>query len=254
MSVDMYSIRQYLAQLLRVSEFDDISPNGLQVEGTRDVRCIASAVTASLYAIDEARRNGADLLLVHHGLFLNHPLPGLYGVLRQRVSHLLESGIHLLAYHLPLDAHDEYGNVWPFARQLGMADLVPFGAYHGKMIGVRGRLLTPVTGKELFHRLQGVWQATGVYLGNEDSRLMRTCAYVSGQGHRFLQEAVDEDVDCFITGTVDDRTWHTVRETGIQFMAFGHYATEKSGVQLLGRHLADRFGVEYFFIEEPNPF
>ena len=95
MSVDMYSIHQYLSQLLDISSFRDIAANGVQVEGVRPIRRLATAVTASLYAIDAASKKDADALLVHHGLFLEHDFSGLHGVVRHRVDHLLRSGISL---------------------------------------------------------------------------------------------------------------------------------------------------------------
>ena len=196
----MYSISHYLAQLLDISSFDDIVSNGVQVEGRREIRRIACAVTASLYAIDEASKNEADILLVHHGLFFKNSLSGLQGLLRQRIAHLLQSGIHLLAYHLPLDAHVEFGNAWPQARLFGMTDLHPFGECNGKMIGVRGKMANPLSGKELYKKLQSHWGTQGIYLGNDDTKEVRTCAFVSGQGHKFLQEALDVGVDCFING------------------------------------------------------
>ena len=254
MSIDMFSISQYLAQLLDVSSFHDVAPNGLQVEGTRPIRRLATAVTASQYAIDEACRNGADILLVHHGLFLSQNFLGVHGFLRQRLGRLMESGAHLLAYHLPLDAHEQFGNAWPWARSLGMTDLYPFGIVNGKTIGVRGTLSIPMTGKDFYISLQNHWGSKGIFLANDESRQIRTCAFVSGKGHRFLQEALDAHVDCFINGTIDDRSWHCVRESDIHFMAFGHYTTEKIGVQLLGNHLAERYGLEHFFIAEQNPF
>jgi dinuclear metal center YbgI/SA1388 family protein len=254
MSIDMYSISHYLAQLLESSSFDDVAMNGVQVEGDRRIRRVACAVTASLYAIDEACKKEADVLLVHHGLFLKNSFLGLQGLLRQRVGHLMRLGIHLLAYHLPLDAHVAFGNTWPQAQLLGMTDLQPFGDCNGRMIGVKGTLARPLSAKELYHVLQKHWGTQGIYLGNDDAKEVKTCAFVSGQGHGFLQEALDIGVDCFINGTVDERSWYIVRESGIQFMAFGHYITEKSGVQLLGQHLAQRYGIEYFFIDEQNPF
>jgi dinuclear metal center YbgI/SA1388 family protein len=254
MPVDMYSISQYLAQLLDIDAFDDLIPNGIQVEGTRKIQRMACAVTASQCAVDEAVKNGADLLLVHHGLLFKHECICIQGVLRNRLAPFFQSGLHLLAYHLPLDAHVEFGNTWPLARRIGLEQLEPFGRCHGKMIGVRGKFAVPLSGKKLYAILRDQWEKEGVYLGNDSSKEINTCAFVSGQGHKFLQEALDAGVDCFITGTVDDRTWHLVNETGIQFMAFGHYATERLGIQLLGQHLANYFGIEYFCIEEENPF
>jgi dinuclear metal center YbgI/SA1388 family protein len=254
MSPDMYSICGYLAQLLDVSSFDDMVPNGLQVQGTRPIRRIASAVTASLFAIDEACRLEADILLVHHGLFFKQNFSGVRGLLRQRLDRLLRSGIHLLAYHLPLDASREFGNAWPAAPHLTMTALAPFGFHNGQMIGVKGELKTPLTGRAFYRMAQNYWSTEGIYLGNDDTRTIRTCAFVSGQGHRFLQEALDGGIDCFINGTIDETSWHFVRESGIQFMAFGHYVTEKLGCRLLGEHLARQYGISHFFIEEQNPF
>lgn len=254
MSIDMYSISQYLAQLLDISSFDDMVPNGLQVEGARPIRKIACAVTASLYAIDEACRQNADILLVHHGLFFKQGFAPIQGIVKHRLDHLMRSGIHLLAYHLPLDSHKELGNAWPQALKFGLKDLAPFGMYNGKMIGVQGMLATPMSGKSFYAQLQTFWGAKGIYEGVDDTKEVRTCAFVSGQGHRFLKEALDQRIDCFVNGTIDESSWYAIKESGIQFMAFGHYATEKYGVQALGQHVAQRFGLEYFFIEEANPW
>ncbi len=256
MSSDIYSIGQYLSQLLETDSFsfDDAIINGLQVEGNRPIHRIATVVTPSLFAIEEAWRQNADLLLAHHGLFLKREFCGIRRSLRKRVGQLIQSGMHLLAYHLPVDAHREFGNAWPIAKELGWTALQPFGLVGSRAIGVRGHLAEPLPGQEFFALMQQFWGREGVYVSNIASREVRTCAFVSGGGHKFLKEAIDSKVDCFITGSVDEYCWHLAREEGVHFMSFGHYATEKTGVQLLGKHLSERLDCEYFFIEEDNPF
>jgi len=251
---DIYSISQYLSQLLEVNSFDDVIVNGVQVEGNRPIHRIASVVTPSLFAIEEAWRQNIDLLLSHHGLFLKHEFCGIRRSLRKRLGQLIQSGMHLLSYHLPLDTHREFGNNWPVAKDLGWTALQAFGIYGGRSVGVRGHLTTPMLGKELYEMLQQYWGAEGLYVSNAPTREVRSCALVSGSGHKFLKEAIEARVDCFITGSVDEYCWHLAREEGIQFMAFGHHKTEKHGVQLLGKHLAERLDCEHIFIDEPNPF
>lgn len=249
----IFTISDYLSQLLEVSSFDDVLYNGLLIQGTRPIRRVVSAVTASLAAIDWTIAQDADVLLVHHGLYGRHAPPSLKGFLRTRVARLLEHGIHLLAYHLPLDAHKELGNAWPIGLQL-MNNCRPFGLIGNRHIGVRGDVPTSMTARDWYERLQGFWGCPGVYVGNDSSQLIKTCAFVSGGGHRFLQEAADNSIDCFMTGTCEESIWHIAREERIHYMAFGHFRTEKYGVQLLGQHLAERFEIGYSFFDEPNPF
>lgn len=252
MSVNIYSIERYLLQLLNVKEFEDPLVNGLQVEGSRPLHRIASAVTVSQESIEKARSLQADILLVHHGLMFQ-TAPAIKGILRQRLSSLLQSGMHLFTFHLPLDAHEIYGNVWPVARHFGWRDAQPFGNTRGRYIGVKGTIQT-TDAHELFSTLSHYWGTKGTHLTSDPKKQITTCAFVSGGGHRFYQEAIEEQVDCFITGTISDTIWHLARESSCHFMSFGHVATEKLGVQLLGAHIAQTFGLEHFFVDEPNPF
>jgi dinuclear metal center YbgI/SA1388 family protein len=251
-SVNIYTIVDYLAKLLNVSAYNDVIYNGIQIEGNRPISNVATAVTASLYAIEQAEALHADLLITHHGLFLKNSLHSIQGILRERVAQTLSSGLHLLTYHLPLDAHEEYGNAWPFARALGWEGIEGFGEVSGKKIGVRGNLKEIVAAQHLFKILELYWNVQGVFLGQE--RPVKNAAFVSGSGHRMLQEAISCGADCLITGTADNASWNMVQESKIVMMVFGHYATERLGVQLLGQHIADVFGLQHRFIEEKNPF
>ena len=250
--MNVFSMCQYVSEILDASSFDDVCINGLQVEGTRPIAAIATAVSPSLFVINEAEKYGAELLLTHHALFLKSPGVPLSGNLSRRVRSLYRADMHLLSYHLPLDAHQELGNAWPVLRDLGYTSLEPFGKYLNKAIGVRGISL-PTSQRGLFERLQNYFGTPGVLFGENASKEVRSIAFVSGGGHRFLSEAIHQKIDCFITGTVDEAVWSLAREEGVCVMAFGHYATEKKGVQLLGEHLKQKFGVEHIFIQEKNP-
>jgi dinuclear metal center YbgI/SA1388 family protein len=249
----IFTISGYLSSLLDVTSFDDVLYNGLLIEGNRPVRKVLVAVTASLAAIEAAVVQDADVLLVHHGFFGKNTPSSLKGFMRARVALLLEQGIHVLAYHLPLDAHKEFGNAWPVGLQL-LQNCVPFGSVGNRKIGVMGELNCPMAAQEWYERLQSFWGDKGIYVGNDPAQLIKTCAFVSGGGHRFLTESCDKSVDCFMTGTCDESTWHIAREENVHYMAFGHFRTERLGVQLLGKHVADRFGLSYSFFDEPNPF
>jgi dinuclear metal center YbgI/SA1388 family protein len=253
MTINIYSIEGYLLQLLSAKEFDDPLVNGLQIEGTRPIRRIACAVSATLSSIQEACAQQADVLLVHHGITFPQGLPVVKGVVRQRFSELFASGIHLLSFHLPLDAHEEFGNVWPVVRHFGWSNLLPFGNVKGRCIGVKGTI-PPTSPTDLFRLFSQYWGTPGEHIGRDPHKKISSCAYISGGGHRFFQEAIDQGIDCFITGTVSNTVWELARESNAHFMSFGHIATERLGVQLLGAHVAQKFGLEWFFIEEPNPY
>lgn len=251
MAVSLDVLVSHIENLLNVSEYIDVVKNGLQVEGERSVKTIATAVTPSLYVIEKAKKERADLLLTHHGLFLKNSLSSIEGVLKNRLAALFSSGIHLLSYHLPLDAHKELGNNFPQAADIGLTHLEGFYAVHGKTIGVKGILKKSTSATSLHKRLCRYWGKEGAMFGNQ--KQISTVAFLSGGGHRALEQAFYEKIDCLITGTADDAAWHIAQEIPITLMVFGHHVTEKAGVQLLGDHLRKKFSLHHFFIDEKNP-
>ncbi len=250
--MDHTTLSRYVNKLLEADCFDDGSINGLQFEGTRPIRKIGTAVTASLNVIKKAQELDIDALFVHHGLFLRGAISDIRGVLRRKIELLINSGIHLYGYHLPIDAHTALGNAWPIANKLGWYDLKPFGFYKGMAIGVQG-LFHPIAVEELYQTLQKIWGVQGTLVKASD-RPIHSAAMITGSGHRFFPEAIEKRVDCFITGTADEPIWHMAKEEGVNFLCFGHKATETTGVQLLGRHLQEVFGLESIYIDEENPF
>lgn len=242
-------LNRYLDGLLEVSRYRDYCPNGLQVEGRAEIRRIATGVTASLALIEAALSDGADAILVHHGYFWKGDDPRITGTRRARVALLLERDLNLFAYHLPLDAHGEFGNNAQLARRLGLTET---GRFAEQDIGMRGEL--PATA-----RLGDFAAHVARTLGREPlvigdpAKQLRQAAWCTGGAQGYFEEAIALRPDVFITGEISEPQVHLARESGVAFVAAGHHATEKYGVQALGEHLAARFGLAHRFIDIPNP-
>ncbi|NGX58106.1 MAG: hypothetical protein K940chlam3_01007 [Chlamydiae bacterium] len=250
--ITLQEIYQYLDQLLSSSEFDDYCPNGLQVEGGQKVKKIGTAVSASLETIEKAVKEGVDCLVVHHGMFWkNDPFP-IVGSKKKKIDLLIKNNISLIAYHLPLDAHQEYGNNWKVARDLNWRALEPFGNFQGKPIGVRG-VIESSDREQLMSQMSEYYDhpCQEVFGGPQE---IQTIALVSGGAHGSLLEAAQLGVDCFVTGTVDEPVWSWAHEEGINFMAFGHSATERVGPRALCEHFKEIFQIPSVFLDVYNPF
>lgn len=248
----MGSLRELVAycdELLEARRFDDYCPNGLQVEGRGEVRRLVAGVTASQALVDAASARGADLLLVHHGYFWKGEAAPIIGTKRRRIKALLDADMSLLAYHLPLDAHPVYGNNAQLAQRLGLAVQGRFGpgdlGMHGSVDaamdvdGWRARIAAAL-GREPLHIAAG-------------DGPIRTLAWCSGAAQGFIEAAAALGVDAYVSGEISEQTVHAARELGIHYFAAGHHATERYGAHALGRHLAERFGLEYEFIDIENP-
>ncbi|MBQ0957376.1 Nif3-like dinuclear metal center hexameric protein [Ideonella sp. 4Y11] len=238
----------HLHELLQVARFKDYGPNGLQVEGKDQIVKIVSGVTANRALIEAAIAEGADALLVHHGLFWRGHDGRLTGWLKARVERLLAHGINLLAYHLPLDAHPEWGNNVQLGRQLGLQGDARFGDQDLGWLGA-----APVAALEaLAERAhQALGRAPLVLPG--DGRPLRRVAWCTGGAQGFFEAAIAAGADAFITGEVSEPQAHLARETGVAFLACGHHATERYGAPALGAHLAAQFGLVHHFIDIDNP-
>lgn len=242
-------IESSLAELLQPERFKDYGPNGLQVEGRRQVQRIASGVTASLAFIDAAIEAGADTLLVHHGLFWRGQDGRLVGWLKARVARLLAHELNLFAYHLPLDAHAELGNNAQLGRRLGLQADARFGEQDLGFIGPAAALADV---QALAARLRLALAREPLVLPG-DGRPLRRIAWCSGGAQGFFEAAIAAGADAFITGEISEPQAHLARETGVAFLACGHHATERYGASAVGAHIAARFGLEHRFIEIENP-
>jgi dinuclear metal center YbgI/SA1388 family protein len=240
-------ILEFAAELLELESFRDYGPQGLQVAGAEDVSKIVCAVSSSLELFEHAASAGAQLVLVHHGLLWDNEPRVIDARVRRRLQALFDADLTLAGYHLALDAHPEIGNNALLARELGVE---VDGQFAG--IGVGGRVPTPEPVESFLARVREriapqplVFQAGPAEIGR--------VAIVSGGGGRHLAEAAAEAYDLFLTGEPEEPSLHLARELGITFVAAGHYATERLGVQALAARLSERFGLEWEFVELPNP-
>jgi dinuclear metal center YbgI/SA1388 family protein len=237
--------------LLSPAEFSDLGPNGLQVPGAREVTRVVTGVSARRELSERAVDLGAELVLVHHGLFWDFHPTGLTPVLAERLRPLFKHDINLAAYHLPLDAHPTLGNNAILARELGCEDVEPFGVHKGTPIGCRGRF-DGIAPEVLRARVRGATGREPLMLGAGPDPV-RSIGIVSGSAADTLHEAAAAGLDAFLTGEPREHITAEAEELGLWFVAAGHYATETFGVRALGDLLAERFGIEHVFVDLPNP-
>lgn len=249
--VQLKDLLNYSNNILEIERFNDYCPNGLQVEGQPEVRKIISGVTASQALIEAAIKEKADALLVHHGYFWKGEDPRIIGLKYKRIGRLIEAGINLLAYHLPLDAHPLYGN------NAKLADILDFnvaGSFpaDNAAVGMYGTLKTPMSAADFSEKLTSTLGQKPLHIG-ENSDKIHTVAWCSGAAQSYIEAAAEMGVDAYLTGEASEQTVHIARECGIHFYAAGHHATERYGVQALGEHLAEHFSLNHQFIDIPNP-
>ncbi len=250
--ITLQALSLFLDQLLSPSSIQDYCPNGLQVEGKGGVKNVAVAVSASLEVIEAAVKMKADALIVHHGmLWQKDPLP-IIGPKKEKLRHLLEHGISLFAYHLPLDAHIQIGNNWKASEDLGWKDRSAFGVHGNTSIGVKGQF-APMKIDE-FRILLETYYGHPAQCALGGKSVVSSAALVSGGAHWDIIQAADQGVDCFITGSFDEPIWDIAHERKVNFFALGHYATERVGVMALSKLLIKQFGVASSFIDVANPF
>jgi dinuclear metal center YbgI/SA1388 family protein len=240
-------------RVLQPARFRDYGPNGLQVPGPTDVATLATGVSAHAELFELAAADGADLLLVHHGLFWGSGPGPIDRALKRRLKLLFDADLALAAYHLPLDAHPELGNNALLARALGAEQLHPFALLHGEPIGCVAHLPGEgVLAEELFARVHELTARAPLVFDSGPARVRRL-GIVSGAGADFLAEAAVAGADALLTGEVAERTMAQAREAHLHVIAAGHYATETFGVRRLGEHLAERFDLRHAFLDVPNP-
>ncbi|WP_387490757.1 type 2 GTP cyclohydrolase I [Photorhabdus sp. RM96S] len=233
---------------LKIDEFQDYAPNGLQVEGRAHIQRVVTGVTACQALLDEAVRHQADAIIVHHGYFWKNESAVIRGMKRNRLKTLLCNDINLYGYHLPLDAHPSLGNNAQLARLI-----------NAKVVGLiepfvpHGEFEQPITPVELAARIEQALGRQALHIGDNAPAEIRTLAWCTGGGQSFIQQAAEFGVDAFITGEVSEQTVHIAREMGLHFYAAGHHATERYGIKALGEWLAGHYGLDVTFIDIPNP-
>lgn len=253
MPAAMSEILAELDRLLEPGRFDDYCLNGLQVPGPADVHTIATGVSAHAELFELAAGQGAELVLVHHGLFWGAGVQAVDPLLKHRLQLLFDARMALAAYHLPLDAHPEIGNNALLGRALGGERLKPFALHHNQTIGFIANL--PGDGlpaETLFARVRDLTCREPLVLGSGPARVRRL-AIVSGAGADYLAEAASAGADALLTGEPVERATANARELRLHLIAAGHHATETFGIRRLGEHLAERFDLGHVFLDVPNP-
>lgn len=252
MSVSLDELDRYLKQYLTIDKIKDYCPNGVQVEGSAEVKLIVGGVTASQALIDVAVNKGASAILVHHGYFWKGESQVITGIKKKRIKTLLENDISLLAYHLPVDVHPECGNNVQLASSLGIEVTGPLELGNPKSVGLVGKLSQPMSAEAFSAHVSKALGRECEYIGDQN-KIIETIGFCTGAAQGMIDLAVSQNLDAYLSGEISEPTVHVARETGVVYFAAGHHATERGGILALGKHLAGRFDLEFDFVDINNP-
>lgn len=257
MAVSLAELHATINSLLRVEQFKDYAPNGLQVEGKAEIRKIVTGVTACQALIDAAIEAQADAILVHHGYFWRGEEAAVVGIKRQRIDALLNSQVSLLAYHLPLDAHAQWGNNVQLGKRLGLVQTGELGRQNNHPIGLTGHLPEPLSCADFAARIASSLGRDPLVieagLASGGAEKISSIAWCTGAAQGYIDKAVSLGVDAYLSGEISEPTVHIARESGLHYFSAGHHATERYGVQALAAELQTKFDFEHEFIDIANP-
>jgi dinuclear metal center YbgI/SA1388 family protein len=248
--MDREKLERLLEKILESARFEDYSPNGLQVEGQREIARVITGVTASQALLDEAVRRGADTVIVHHGYFWKGESPRIVGYRRQRLATLIKHDINLFAYHLPLDAHPALGNNAQWGKAMGWRCLGHFGDQN---IGCWGELPEKAqTLEQLVAQLERTLGRKPLAVGKA-TRPIRRVAWCSGGAQGYIDAALELGVDAYLSGEISEQTPHIAQENGLAYLACGHHATERFGPRALAAYLRQKAKLDCEFVDMDNP-
>ena len=265
MTITAQALTEFCDDYLSASAFKDYAPNGLQVDGGRPIRRIVTGVTACEALIDAAIAEDADAIMVHHGYFWKGEPMTITGMKGQRIRKLMQHGISLIGYHLPLDAHPKIGNNAKLAEILGLTITEALYPHESHPVGNIAtcppqsaesltQTITQALGRIPLH-ISGHYQ----YLADEAAdtaaapKLLKRIGICTGGAQDMIEQAAAMGCDAYISGEISERTTHSARELGIDYFACGHHATERAGIQALGDIVAQQFGLSVRFIDIDNP-
>ena len=245
----------YINSFLRREDYSkDISLNGIQIQNSdpdcRQIKKIAFAVDACEASAKAAVEQGADLLFVHHGLFWGH-CQTITGSFYKRIAAFIKNDLALCAYHIPLDANIPYGNNFGLAAKLGLVNCEQFGSWRGMILGIKGELPQELTIDQLSQKLLGPDLPARAKLSFGKEKI-KTIGIISGGASEDVADAVEEGLDCYITGEFAHEDYHFAKEMGINVIAAGHYQTETIGVNLIMQKVQSELGLECVFIDQPT--
>jgi len=250
-SISRDELAQFLDTELQLARVRDYCPNGVQVEGRNEIKRIVTGVTASLALLNEAVRLQADAVLVHHGYFWRGEDMRVVGQKQKRLKLLLQNDITLFAYHLPLDMHPLIGNNARLAQELGLRAEGRFGEDE---LGWTGRSdVSGVTTVGQFARhIEACLGRQPLLIGEPEAALGKI-AWCTGAAQGMFDAAIAAGASVYLSGEISEPTVHLARESGVAYLACGHHATERYGIQTLGALLAEKFGIEHVFVDIDNP-
>jgi len=244
-------LARYLKDYLDTEVFNDLGPNGLQVQGRPEIEKIVCAVSAGMELFEKALLLKADAVMVHHGVIWNFERPLYKGSYKKRIKLLLENDLNLYAYHLPLDAHPEVGNNIVISHTLGLTNAWPFGDYKGRFVGYRAEA-GGIAAQTFFEKIRKEINEQALIFPYGPDKIEQV-GIISGGAQKDVTQAVEAGLDLYLTGEVSEHILNYVKEEGIHFVSAGHYATERFGIKALGRHLEEKFGLQVQFVDIPNP-
>ncbi len=248
-----FALETVLSEFLSPHLIKDYCPNGLQVEGKTEVKKIVTGVTACQALIDRAIEEKADALVVHHGFFWKGEAAEIRGMKYRRIKALIENGINLYAYHLPLDVHTQVGNNVQLAQRLDLDITGGLELGNPRSVAIHGELDQAITGEDFAARIAMALQREPLHIAPSTSHLIKKVGWCTGGGQDYIELAFQQGCDAFISGEVSERTTHIARELGIHYFAAGHHATERYGVKALGEWLAQEYNFDVTFIDIDNP-
>ena len=252
MPVSLKELELELKKVLRPEQFKDYCPNGLQVEGRKEISKLVTGVTACQELITAAAEAGADALLVHHGYFWRGEDQSISGIKKVRIEALLKHELSLLAYHLPLDVHQEFGNNVQLGKVLGIEINGELGKQNNHPIGLTGTIDQGTDFETLKALIADKLDRQPLAIEGK-SKTIKSIAWCTGAAQNYIGLAIAAGADAYITGEVSEPTVHIARESGIHFFSAGHHATERYGVQAMGSYLASKFNLDHQFIDIDNP-
>lgn len=245
----------YFNSFLKRENFrGDPSLNGIQIQNSapdsKEIKKVAFAVDACEATALIAAREGCDLLFVHHGLFWGG-CQTVTGSFYRRISSFIKNDLALIAYHIPLDANQPYGNNAGLAARIGLTETEPFGLWRGMEIGLKGRLEKPLSVDELAEKVlaRGEKPLAILPFGKKE---ISTVGVISGGSSEDVEAAVEEGLDAYITGEASHELYHYVEECGMNMICGGHYQTETIGVNLVKEKLEKEKGISCIFIDLPT--
>lgn len=247
------ALEKYLSELLKADQIKDYCPNGLQVQGKKNIQHVVTGVTACQALIDQAIEKKADALLVHHGFFWKNESPTITGMKYKRIKALLDHDINLLAYHLPLDVHPMLGNNAQLAKLLTIEITGLVEEQNPFSVVMKGKLQTPMAGNSFSQLISQQLKRDCLHIPAYSNKEIKTIAWCTGGGQGYIELAAQQGIDAFITGEASEQTTHVANEMDIHFFAAGHHATERYGAKALGEHIAKQFSLNVEFIDIHNP-